>query len=487
MQSAQVTRNDVVVVDENRLRIPKERIPGMRVDGLVFMKSDQLENLVKDRVLNQVANVAHLPGILGASIAMPDIHYGYGFPIGGVAATDIEEGVVSPGGVGYDINCGVRLLATGLGFDDVKDKVRPLVDRLFELVPAGVGKRGAGVTKDELREVAEKGAPWLLSRGLVTEADLARMEGRGRLEGADPSAVSDFAFQRGAGQVGTLGAGNHFLEFQVAEEVFEPETARTFGLTVERELCVMIHTGSRGFGHQICDDYLALMEACVAKYGIELPDRQLACAPTPSEEAQRYLKAMACGANFAWTNRSVITARVRDAFSSVFGSEEAGRAVRLIWDVSHNIAKEETHRFDGEQRRVMVHRKGATRAFGPHSADLPDDLAAVGQPVLIPGDMGRASYLLVGTDRAMHETFGSTCHGAGRIRSRTSAAREFDPREVVRELGERGIYVRGQSQRVIAEEAPLAYKDVSMVVDVMASVGVSRKVVRLRPVGVMKG
>jgi len=487
VQSAEITRDDVVVEDENRLRIPKARVPGMRVDGLVFMKSDQLESLVKDRVLNQVANVAHLPGILGASIAMPDIHYGYGFPIGGVAATDIETGVLSPGGVGYDINCGVRLLSTGLAYDDVKDKVRPLVDALFELVPAGVGRRGEGVTKDELREVAVKGAAWLKGRGQVTDADLSRMESRGTLPGADPEAVSASAFARGAGQVGTLGAGNHFLEFQVAEEVFEPDTARAFGITVERELCVMIHTGSRGFGHQICDDYLAVMEAALRKYNIDLPDRQLACAPTASDEAQRYLQAMACGANFAWTNRSVITARVRQAFSRVFDNDEAGRRVKLLWDVSHNIAKEETHEFDGERRRVMVHRKGATRAFGPHSADLPDDLSAVGQPVLIPGDMGRASYVLVGTDRAMSETFGSTCHGAGRIRSRTSAAREFNARDIVRDLGARGVYIRAQSERVIAEEAPLAYKDVSMVVDVMASVGVSRKVVRMRPVGVMKG
>jgi tRNA-splicing ligase RtcB (3'-phosphate/5'-hydroxy nucleic acid ligase) len=482
-----ITKDQVVVVDENRLRIPKDGVPGMRVDGLIFVKSNQLDSLVRERVLTQVANVAHLPGILGASIAMPDIHYGYGFPIGGVAATDLNDGVISPGGVGYDINCGVRLLSTGICYDEVKDKVRPLVDTLFGLVPAGVGGRGAGVSRDELREIAVKGAAWLKGKGLVTDGDLLRMESRGTFPGGEPEAVSDQAFARGAGQIGTLGAGNHFLEFQVAEEVFERETARAFGLTVERELCVMIHTGSRGFGHQICDDYLSLMEEAVRKYHIDLPDRQLACAPTQSEEAQSYLKAMACGANFAWTNRSVITARVRDAFTKVFGDEEAGKRVRLVWDVSHNMAKPETHRFGGEDRKVMVHRKGATRAFGPHSADLPDDLAAIGQPVLIPGDMGRASYLLVGTDRAMAETFGSTCHGAGRIRSRTAAAREFNAPDVVKDLAARGIYVRGASSRVIAEEAPLAYKDVSMVVDVMASVGVSRKVVRMKPVGVMKG
>ncbi len=459
----------------------------MRVDGLVFMKSSQLDVLLKDRVLNQVANVAHLPGILGASYAMPDIHYGYGFPIGGVAATDLETGVVSPGGVGYDINCGVRLLTTGLSFDESKDKVRELVDTLFELVPSGVGRRGEGVTKTELREIAVKGAAWLKGRGQVTDADLSRMESRGTLQGGDPEAVSQTAFSRGAGQVGTLGAGNHFLEFQVAEEVFEPKTARAFGITVEKELCVMIHTGSRGFGHQICDDYLGVMEDAIRKYKIELPDRQLACAPTSSDEAQRYLKAMACGANFAWTNRSLITARVREAFTKVFDSEEAGKRVKLVWDVSHNIAKQETHEVEGERRKVMVHRKGATRAFGPHSEDLPEDLAPIGQPVLIPGDMGRASYLLVGTDRAMKETFGSTCHGAGRIRSRTAAAREFNPRQVIKDLEAVGVYCRGQSERVLSEEAPLAYKDVSMVVDVMASVGVSRKVVRMRPVGVMKG
>ena len=487
MQGAEIKRDHVEVVDENRLRIPKERVPGMRVDGLVFMKSTELGALLADRVMNQVANVAHLPGILGASFAMPDIHYGYGFPIGGVAATDLEEGVLSPGGVGYDINCGVRLLATGLRYDEVKDKVRPLVDTLFETVPSGVGRKGAGVSKSELREVAVQGAAWLKREGVVTDADLSRMESRGTLPGGDIEAVSETAFARGAGQVGTLGAGNHFLEFQVAEEVFEPATARAFGITVERELCVMIHTGSRGFGHQICDDYLGLMEDALRTYKIDLPDPQLACAPTSSDEAQRYLQAMACGANFAWANRSMITARVRDAFTQVFDSKEAGRRVKLLWDVSHNIAKEETHEVEGQARRVMVHRKGATRAFGPHSADLPEDLASVGQPVLIPGDMGRASYVLVGTDRAMKETFGSTCHGAGRIRSRTAAAREFNARQIVKDLAARDIYVRGQSDRVLAEEAPLAYKDVSMVVDVMASVGVSRKVVRMRPVGVMKG
>jgi tRNA-splicing ligase RtcB len=369
----------------------------------------------------------------------------------------------------------------------VKDSVPRLVDTLFELVPSGVGKRGEELTTDDLREISVRGAAWLKDRGLVTDADLQRMESRGTLPGADPDLVSDAALARGKGQIGTLGAGNHFLEFQVVDEVFESDTAKAFGLTVERELCVMVHTGSRGFGHQICDDYLSVMEDALRKYQIDLPDRQLACAPTASQEAQRYLKAMACGANFAWTNRSMITARVRAAFSEVFGSEEAGRRVKLLWDVSHNIAKEEAHTVEGERRRVMVHRKGATRAFGPNSPDLPEELASVGQPVLIPGDMGRASFVLVGTDRAMQETFGSTCHGAGRIRSRTAAAREFSPRQVVKELAERGIYVRGQSERVLAEEAPLAYKDVSMVVDVMASVGVSRKVARMRPVGVMKG
>lgn len=487
MAAADVKREHVDVLDANRLRISKEHFPGMRVDGLVFMKADQVDNLVADRVLNQVVNVAHLPGILGASFAMPDIHYGYGFPIGGVAATDLKEGVVSPGGVGYDINCGVRLLATGLAFDEVKDKIRPLVDTLFRLVPAGVGQKGAALSKGAIREVAAEGASWLARQGLVTADDLARMESRGKLPGADPEAVSDFAYGRGAGQIGTLGAGNHFLEFQVVDEIFEPETARTFGLTVPRELCVMIHTGSRGFGHQICDDYLQVMEEAIVKHRIELPDRQLACAPTQSEEGQRYLRAMACGANFAWTNRSMITAKVREGFAKVFGSEQAGERVKLVWDVSHNIAKQETHEVDGRPRAVMVHRKGATRAFGPHSSDLPPDLAEAGQPVLIPGDMGRFSYLLVGTQRAMKETFGSTCHGAGRLRSRTAAAREFSGPQVVRELAARGIYVRGQSNRVIAEEAPLAYKDVSMVVDVMASVGVSRKVAKLRPVGVMKG
>jgi tRNA-splicing ligase RtcB len=483
----EVLRGHVEVLDDNRLRIPKEKFPGMLVDGLVFMKSSELDNLVRDRVLSQVVNVAHLPGILGASMAMPDIHYGYGFPIGGVAATDEKEGVISPGGVGYDINCGVRLLATGLVFDEVKDKVRPLVDRLFDLVPAGVGQKSGKMERSELMEAAAGGAQWLAKKGTIPEADLQRMESRGRMEDADPHVISDAAMQRGAGQLGTLGAGNHFLEFQVVDEVYEPETLRAFGITRKRELCVMIHTGSRGFGHQICDDFLGVMEDALPKYGITLPDRQLACAPTQSAEAQRYLKAMCCGANYAWANRSTITARVRQAFAEIFADEEAGRRVKLVWDVSHNMAKAEEHLVDGERRKVIVHRKGATRAFGPHSPDLPSDLAAIGQPVLIPGDMGRCSYVLVGTAQAMTQTFGSTCHGAGRLRSRTAALREFSADKIVRELGAQGIYVRGASKRVIAEEAPLAYKDVSMVVDVMAAVGVSRKVAKMRPVGVMKG
>ncbi len=482
-----VSRQDVEVVDANRLRIPKERFPGMRVDGLAFVKTADLDQVVADRALGQIVDVAHLPGILGASMAMPDIHYGYGFPIGGVAATDREEGVISPGGVGYDINCGVRLLATGMMYEDVKDQIRPLVDRLFGLVPSGVGQTGAKLSREDLTEAVSRGAPWLVDRGVIPPQDLLRMESRGHLGAADASVVSDTAMGRGAGQLGTLGAGNHFLEFQVLDKLYEPETAKAFGLVGEGELCVMVHTGSRGFGHQICDDYLERMEAAVRKYHIDLPDRQLACAPTVSEEAQTYLKAMSCGANFAWVNRSTITSKVRQAVSEVFGSDDAGRRVRLVWDVSHNMAKEEEHTFDGQRRKVVVHRKGATRAFGPGTADLPDDLSSIGQPVLIPGDMGRCSYVLVGTDEAMRTTFGSTCHGAGRIRSRTAATRQFNPNEVLKELAGRGIYVRGQSKRVIAEEAPLAYKDVSMVVDVMAEVGVSRKVAKMLPVGVMKG
>lgn len=482
-----VTRKDVEVVDENRLRIPKERFPGMRVDGTVFVKTHDLETLVQDRALGQVVDVAHLPGILGTSMAMPDIHYGYGFPIGGVAATDREEGVISPGGVGYDINCGVRLLATGMMYEDVRDQIRPLVDRLFEIVPAGVGQTSRKVTRDELAEAVSRGAQWLVDRGVIPAADLLRMESRGHLEAADVEEVSATAMARGAGQLGTLGAGNHFLEFQVLDELYEPETAKAFGLLGKGELCVMIHTGSRGFGHQVCDDYLVTMEAAVRKYGIELPDRQLACAPTVTEEAQSYLRAMSCGANFAWVNRSTITSKVRQAVSEVFSDEDAGRRVRLVWDVSHNMAKEEEHTFDGERRKVVVHRKGATRAFGPGTPDLPDDLAPVGQPVLIPGDMGRCSYVLVGTEEAMRTTFGSTCHGAGRIRSRKAATRQFDANVVLKELKGRGIYVRGQSKRVIAEEAPLAYKDVTQVVEVMADVGVSRKVAKMLPVGVMKG
>ena len=457
----------------------------MLVPGIVYTGPEPFDQSGHEEALQQVANVAALPGIVRASIAMPDIHWGYGFPIGGVAATDAREGVVSPGGVGFDINCGVRLVRTGLRRDDVAPRLEELLHQLLSRVPTGTGARGAlRLSARELRRLVEQGVPFLAGRGLASADDLAHTEEGGALPGADADAVSQKALQRGLAQVGSLGAGNHFLEIQVVDRVFDDAAAATFGVAAG-QVVVMIHSGSRGFGHQVCTDHLASMNA--GGYGFDLPDRQLACAPVSSPAGRDYLAAMACAANFGFANRQVMMHEVRGAFERVFRAGHERLGIELVYDVAHNIAKRETHAVDGAPRAVLVHRKGATRAFGPGHPDLPPGYRDVGQPVIIPGDMGRESWLLAGTATAMSETFGSTCHGAGRLMSRGAARKVKSGADVRDKLEARGIVVKAGSTALLAEEAPHAYKDVARVVEIVEALGLSRRVARLRPLGVLKG
>lgn len=475
-------------VDDTCYRIPKSYKPGMRVDGLIFADERLIEQIRQDQAPEQVANVAFLPGIQYASLAMPDIHWGYGFCIGGVCATDPEEGgVISPGGVGYDINCGVRLVRTNLSYQEVKPHLRTLIEALFRAIPTGVGKSGryAFKGKDMLRLLSE-GERYVLERGLGEGRDLEYTEARGQLEGADPDAVSETAKARGAAQCGTLGSGNHFLEVQVVDAIFDEQAAQVMGLEKD-QVCVMIHSGSRGLGYQVCDDALALLRKAPEKYGIQLPDRQLACAPVNSSEGQQYLAAMRAAANFAWCNRQLLMQQAREVFAEVFGRSWQDLQMELVYDVCHNIAKFEEHVVGGQRKKVWVHRKGATRAFPPGHPEVPAAYQAIGQPVLIPGDMGRASWVLVGQPGSMVKTFGTTCHGAGRAMSRTAAVKEAAGRRIDRELESRGIIARAQSHRGLAEEQPKAYKDVDLVVDVVHRAGLSSKVARLRPIGVIKG
>ncbi|MBC7293332.1 MAG: RtcB family protein [Thermoleophilia bacterium] len=460
----------------------------MRVPGRIYADEELLKFLADDQSLTQVRNVAHLPGILRYSLAMPDIHFGYGFPIGGVAAFRVDEGVVSPGGVGYDINCGCRLLATNLTYADIKDKVRTLVDQLFRDVPSGVGSSGAiaKLSRTELEKLLVEGASWAVARGYGSAADLEHTEAQGRLPGADPEVVSDRAYTRGLDQVGTLGSGNHFLEIQVVEEIFDQEAAAVYGLH-EGQVTLMIHCGSRGFGYQICEDYLEVMEAASRRYGIDLPDRQLACAPVESPEGRRYLAAMACAANYAWANRQMIMHLTEEALLHALRISPRELGLRLVYDVAHNIAKLEEHEVDGRRVKACVHRKGATRAFGPGHPEVPPDYRQVGQPVLIPGDMGTASFVCKGTTAAMEETFGSTCHGAGRVLSRAQALKQAKGRAIDRELAAQGIVVRSQGRKTLGEEMPEAYKDVERVVATMDRAGISPRVARMRPLGVIKG
>ena len=461
---------------------------GMRVPGRVYADDELFRALEGDQSLAQVRNVAHLPGILGYSLAMPDIHFGYGFPIGGVAAFSVEDGVVSPGGVGYDINCGCRLLATDLERSDIQSNLGLAVEQLFRDVPSGVGSRGAiaRLPRNELERVLVKGAAWAVEHGYGHAADLDHTESGGALPGADPEAVSDRAYARGLDQVGTLGSGNHFLEIQVVDEVFDRETARAFGLR-EGQITLMVHCGSRGFGYQVCDDYLGVMGAAAAKYKIELPDRHLACAPVTSPEGRRYLAAMACAANYAWVNRQMIMHLTEEAFLHALRISPGALGMRLVYDVAHNIAKIERHEIDGKTVEACVHRKGATRAFAPGDPEIPHDYREVGQPVLVPGDMGRASFVCKGTIEAMRQTFGSTCHGAGRLMSRAQAIKQAKGRAIDRELATAGVVVRSRGRQTLDEEMPEAYKDVEKVVSVMDRAGISPRVARLRPLGVIKG
>jgi tRNA-splicing ligase RtcB (3'-phosphate/5'-hydroxy nucleic acid ligase) len=479
-------RDHVERVDDNRIRIPKRG--NMAVDGLIFANERMAEHL-KEETLTQVVNVAMLPGILGRSMAMPDIHWGYGFPIGGVAATDYDNGVISPGGVGFDINCGVRLMRTDLTESEVRPRIKDIINTLFEFVPSGLDSKGLmPVSLPDLDKVLDNGAEWIVEQGMGWASDLLHTEEGGNMDLADSSAVSQHAKKRGHTRLGSLGAGNHFMEVQVVDEVFDQEKAKAYGITGEGQVVVMIHTGSRSLGHQVCSDSLKVMERGVKKYGIVLPDRQLACVPVQSGEGQDYLKGMGAAANFAWANRQTITHKVREGFSKVMGASAEDLGMELVYDVAHNIAKVEEHDVDGSRKKVVVHRKGATRAFGPGRSEVITEYRSVGQPVLVPGDMGSASFLLSGTDIAMKETFGSTCHGAGRMMSRKEAVRRFMDLDIARKLyRDSGIYVRAKSPRVAAEEAPGAYKNVSDVVDVTHGAGISHKVARMRPLGVVKG
>jgi len=475
-------------IDACRWRIPKTYRDDMRVDGIIYADETLIRQIVKDKSPEQVANVATLPGIVRASLAMPDIHWGYGFCIGGVAATDPEDGgVISPGGVGYDINCGVRLIRTNLKEDEVKPHIERLVDALFSTVPCGVGGEGRyRFDRKELGRILEAGSREVVAKDLGRPEDIDVTEASGGIEGADPDAVSDRAYERGRSQCGTLGSGNHFLEVQVVDTVFDEHAAGVMGLEPGL-VTVMVHSGSRGLGYQVCEDYLHELRGAPAKYGIRLPDRQLACAPVHSKEGQRYLAAMRAAANFAWSNRQILTHLVRQTFAKVFGASDRSLGMEVVYDVAHNIAKLETYEIDGVPRRLCVHRKGATRAFPPGHPEVPEKYREIGQPVLIPGDMGRNSYVLVGLPGAMDETFGSTCHGAGRQLSRSAAIRAAKGRRIDKELLSAGVFARARGRTGLAEEQPEAYKDVNEVVHVVEKAGISRRVCRLRPIGVIKG
>jgi len=474
-------------IDDCRWRIPKSG--AMRVPGLIFANSDLIRAIQQDQSLTQVANVATLPGIVGYSLAMPDIHWGYGFPIGGVAAFDLEEGIVSPGGVGYDINCGCRLMTTRLRADDIRPLIRDLVQALYHHIPTGVGSRGPiHLSPSDESRVAVMGAEWAVQKGFGTPQDLERTEDHGAMAGADPSVLSGRAMQRGRDQLGTLGSGNHFLEIQTVDQIYDPVKARQFHL-FEGQVTVFMHTGSRGFGHQICDDFLKEMGQSAHKglLPFELPDRQLACAPLTSELARRYLAAMACAANYAWANRQILMHWTMEMFLKTLSIRPEELGMNLLYDVCHNIAKKELHQVAGRAIRVCVHRKGATRALPPGHPLLPEIYRSTGQPVLIPGDMGTFSFVLAGAPGSMERSFGSSCHGAGRVLSRTQAVKQAKGRAINRELEDKGIIVQSRGKQTLKEEMPDAYKDISQVVDVVEAAKLATKVARMRPLGVIKG
>ena len=476
-------------LDENRWIV--EKTEGMNTEGLIYASEKLMKNIRDDDCIKQVVNVAHLPGIVGRSMAMPDIHAGYGFPIGGVAAFCVDQGIISPGGVGYDINCGVRLLRTNLTTDNLggmSDDLDHLLKTMHTEIPGGLGSRRSDLklSKKELSDLSLKGSSWLIDRGMASQRDIEHSESQGAIPGANPKAVSAKAFKRGTKQLGTLGSGNHFCEIGFVDEIFDHNVAQAFGLK-KGAITVLIHTGSRGFGYQICDDYIRVMMKAVRKSELKLPDRQLCCAPVSSKEGKRYLEAMACAANFAFANRQMITDRIRNVFEDTFDSSSRELGIEVVYDVCHNIAKIERHVVDGKKRTLCVHRKGATRAFPPGHRDLPQDYQHYGQPVLVPGDMGRCSYVLVGTQRGFEENFGSSCHGAGRLMSRSKAKKSVTGRAVLNDMTQRGVRVRASSRSTLAEERPEAYKNVSDVVEVMHNTGLTRKVAKLRPLAVLKG
>ncbi|MBN1664529.1 MAG: RtcB family protein [Deltaproteobacteria bacterium] len=472
-------------LDENRWQISP--VGGMRVPGIIYSSETLMKQMGADESPIQVANVGHLPGIVKYSLAMPDMHWGYGFPIGGVAAFSMDEGVISPGGVGYDINCGCRLMTSRLHIDHIRDHLKTLIMALFQNIPSGVGSRGVlKLSEKEEKKVLAEGSAWAVARGFGTAADIEATEDGGKMPGADPEKVSARALERGRDQLGTLGSGNHFLEIEVVEEIYDEPAAQAFGLELG-QVAVMIHSGSRGLGYQVCDDYLARMVKHIGELGVALPDRQLACAYVSSERGKDYLAAMACAANYAWANRQLLMHRTREIFEKTLGMGPKETGMRLFYDICHNIAKIETFPLEGRLVKLCVHRKGATRAFPPGHASVPASYRAVGQPVLIPGDMGTGSYIMAGTQKAYEETFGSTCHGAGRVMSRTQAMKAGRGRSIAREMADKGIIVMASGKGTISEEMPDAYKDLDAVVDVVHKAGISKKVARLRALGCIKG
>jgi tRNA-splicing ligase RtcB len=482
-----VSLHDLHRINDYEWEIPQTFRQDMRVPVRIFATRSLLEKVLEDKSLEQAVNAATLPGLVGRVLVMPDMHQGYGFPIGGVAATRYPDGVISPGAIGYDINCGVRLLASQIEFEAARPWMSDLATALDHYCPSGVGEKGAlRLSEEELDKVCREGSRWALKQGYATEADVRRTEEGGRLEGADPSKVSKRAKERGRPQLGTLGSGNHFIEIDVVDQIFDPQAAQVMGLQ-EGNIVVQIHCGSRGFGHQICSDYVQEFQGAVKRYGIHLPDRELVCAPLNSPEGQSYLGAMRCAANYAFANRQVLAHNARQAFESVLAGKVKSWHLHQVYDIAHNMGKLETHEVNGDQVKVCVHRKGATRAFGPGAPGLPEEYSQIGQPVLVPGSMGTASWVLVGTQASMQHTFGSTCHGAGRVMSREKAKKQVRGESLRQELEAGGIRVRAGSMAGLAEEAPLAYKDVDAVVETVVGAKIASKVARLRPVAVVKG
>ena len=472
-------------IEDYLWEIPKSFHKNMLVPARVLAHEPILDDIIGDRSLVQLVNVASLPGIQGASWVMPDVHEGYGFPIGGVAATSYPDGAISPGGIGYDINCGVRLLTSTIMLEEVKDKIEALSKEMYAQIPSGMGKGGfLHLTHKELEDVLSQGAKWAVDKGYGKTKDLSFIENNGHLPDADPSKVSERAKSRGLDQLGTIGSGNHFVEVDYVDEIYEQDVAEAFGLK-KGQLVVLIHTGSRGLGHQIATDHIKIMMTAMEKYGIRVPDRELTCVPFSSLEGQNYFKAMCAAANYAWANRQVITWEARKAWTNIFGNDHG--QLELMYDVAHNMAKLETHYVNGKPHALIVHRKGATRAFGPGFSELPESYNLLGQPVIIPGSMGTSSFILIGTSKSQDLTFGSCCHGAGRRLSRTASKKQVNAPQLKEQLKERGIYVQAGSFKGIAEEAPIAYKDVNLVVETVSDAGIAKKVAKLRPVAVVKG